>query len=296
MAATNNSDKDNEENPYDCGRWVVLEGFTDDSDLMELNGKLARIVDDDDVDDRYLVEIPDTDDTEHIPKREPFIVDKCNLLPALTARMTIAMEVSSFRDESGEVIPCYEHWTDQQQKTLETHILAIKRYIETNKLNNAVPQVPEWYLYSLRASLRKWGTIPAHFGETPPMKNAHERCIHIEPRGATNIDNKKCESSLQAADCETAVGTILDMYTFLEVTILLRNRQWKNRDRALEECITIVKNTVLACDERATLVHFEVSDCENTTAIFAVTKDLPSSPLTVVKPVGSPPQVNLRLH
>ena len=103
MAATNNSDKDNEENPYDCGRWVVLEGFTDDSDLMELNGKLAKIVDDDDVDDRYLVEIPDTDDTEHIPKREPFIVDKCNLLPALTARMTIAMEVSSFRDESGEV-------------------------------------------------------------------------------------------------------------------------------------------------------------------------------------------------
>ena len=289
--------------PYDAGRWVVLDGFSDESDLSDLNGTLARIVDDDDVDDRYLVEIPATDDTEHIRQREPFVADKSNLLPALTALTTSAMQVSSFRDESGDMIPCYQHWTQKEQDQLETHIATIEQYVETNKANKSVPQIPEWYLYSLRASLRKWGTIPADFGETPPMKNAHERCVHIEPRGCTSSNNRNDgENSPRASDDEISLG-VLAMATFLEVTILLRNRMWNDRDRALEECITIVKNTVLASDERATLVYFKAlrggypePACEDTTAVFAVTKDLPSSPLTVVKPVGCPPQVNLRLY
>jgi hypothetical protein len=355
---------------WEHGRWVVLHGFTTDEDFEKthLNGLVAKILEEDGaMDDRYLVQVPATDDSDHIKERE-FTVDKAHLIP-VSAPTELAMQVGSpaFCDETGEVIPCYEHWTQVEQDKLTAHIAAIEQYnqqwarqqqqqqqqansaslqrthINHNSASRLVPgspsnghhahvepmmgmgdeyneeqqqdaillpQLPEWYLYSLRASLRKWGTIPADYAETPPLKNAHERCIHIEPRGNGKSFGGSGSVSGSMRDIGAAASNnnsnnYTGEYRFLEVTIVLKNQKWKDRDRAMLECITIVKNTVLGVDDRATLVHFEALSggypgpaCEDTTAVFAVTKDFASKflPLTVVKPVGSPPQVNLRMY
>ena len=251
------------DDPFDAGRWVVLQGFEDD--LEQLNGRIARIVEED-VIDRYQVEVPASDYIE----RQQVVADKDRLVP-VSEWTTMSMQLANLVDDTGEVIPCYQHWNGEQEQMLESHIRQVESYNSSNK-DYGKPTIPEWYLYSLKATLRKWGAVPADYADVPPMRHANERCVHIEPRNG-----------------------------FLEVTLMLKNREWKNRDRALQETLNIMKDSVVTGNDRATLVSFEANSgghpepaCEDTTAVFVITKD--SLPLALVKPNNSIPEVLLRMH
>lgn len=265
--STGNGNGNDNEDSFDTGRWMVLRGFTED--LEPLNGRIGVIIEED-VIDRYVIEVPASD----LIEQTRIVADKSNLMP-VSERVALSMQEGSkdIEDGTGEISPCYQHWDAEHQQVLLSHIDNVAKYNATaDSLVPVRPKIPEWYLYSLKASLRKWGMVPADFADVPPMMHANERCIHFEPRNG-----------------------------FLEVTLMLKNREWRNRERAMKEVLSIVKSSVVSGQDQATLVHFEASSgghpgpaCEDTTAVFIVNKV--GSPLTVVKPPGSIPEVLMRMY
>ena len=112
-------------------------------------------------------------------------------------------------DDSGQVFPCYAWWGSEQQQKLETHIQEIEDYIYWN-YKNEKPVIPEWYLFSLRTHLRRWGGfLPPDYAILPIHDyNSDSKVIHFQPEDHHLLATIKISGKIRSDGHEAFVEAI----------------------------------------------------------------------------------------
>jgi hypothetical protein len=126
-----------------------------------------------------------------------------------TTRMSADGSSPEMLDKSGQVLPCYAWWGSEQQQKLETHIKEIDKYIFWN-YKNEKPVIPEWYLFSLRTHLRRWGGfLPPDYAVLPIQDyNTGSKVIQFQPQGHHLLVTIKIDGKIRSDGHDAFVEAI----------------------------------------------------------------------------------------
>jgi hypothetical protein len=146
--------------PFQLGSWVVVKNVAMmDEDLTYYDGAIGEVI------------APLEPNFRHVK----FITEK-----SWVSKCFPMKSLASVRDTVGIIVENDVCWDSDKHMKLAEHISEIEDY---TYWHHDGPSVPEWYLHSLKTSVRYW-RIPADYARIPPMGlvGAESRFVHFTPR------------------------------------------------------------------------------------------------------------------
>lgn len=193
--------------PYGVGRWVVVRDVLKDPDKYRrssiFNGYVGKIVE-----AKYRPWTIGSKKDEHrcVLFHRSGVEDESQIV---RIELRYLVQVC----ETIDIVAQGPSWNDEKQMTLQNHIADIEDYIHWRHTD---PEVPEWYLHSLRSTRHTNGKVPADHGLVPPMlentlTSNYIQCVHYSPReGFIELTIRECGRRLQSKSETDALVLLVD--------------------------------------------------------------------------------------